>query len=132
MKFGARLATDFMRVWLFFVEQTQIAPKAGACYNYLMRIISRRTLRQFWERHPDSEQPLRAWYTDAKHASWKTPSDVKHIYRNASILANNRIVFNIKGNKYRLIVSVHYKSGIVYIRFIGTHAEYDRVDAATI
>ncbi len=97
-----------------------------------MRIITRRSLRKFWERHPDAEKPLRAWFIDTKHADWKTPSDIKRIYQNASILSNNRVVFNIKGNKYRLIVSVHYNTGIVYIRFIGTHAEYDKIDATTI
>lgn len=97
-----------------------------------MRIISRKALREFWERHPDARQPLQAWYADVKHATWKTPADIKDTYRNASIVANNRVVFNIKGNKYRLVVAVQYEYGIVYIRFIGTHREYDKIDAATI
>ena len=97
-----------------------------------MRIISRKALREFWERHPDAQQALQAWYADAKFASWRTPADIKRVYRNASIVANNRVVFNIKGNRYRLIVAINYEYGIVYIRFVGTHEEYDRIDAATI
>jgi mRNA interferase HigB len=97
-----------------------------------MRIISRKTLKEFWSQHPDARQPLQAWYEDAKHAAWRSPADIKNNYRNASFLANNRVVFNIKGNDYRLIVSVQYAHGILYIRFIGTHREYDRIDAATI
>ena len=97
-----------------------------------MRIISRRTLREFWERHPDARQALQAWYSDAKRAVWKRPADIKEVYRNASIIAHNRVVFNIKGNRYRLVVAVNYEYGMVYIRFVGTHEEYDRIDAATI
>jgi mRNA interferase HigB len=97
-----------------------------------MRIISRKALRDFWERQPDAEQSLRAWYANAKRADWKTPADVKADYRNASFVANNRVIFNIKGNQYRLIVAINYPYSIVYIRFIGTHEEYDQVDAPTI
>lgn len=97
-----------------------------------MRIISRKTLREFGEKYPNAQQPLQAWYHDAKQANWKTPADIKNAYRNASILPNNRVVFNIKGNDYRLVVVVQYQFGIVYIRFLGTHAEYDRIDAAAI
>ncbi len=97
-----------------------------------MRIISRKQLRNFWERHPDARQPLQAWYADVKQADWQTPADIKGVYRHASIVANNRVIFNIKGNKYRLIVVVQYYYGIVYIRFVGTHQEYDKIDAATI
>ena len=104
----------------------------GAVYNGRMRIISRKALRDSWEKHPDARQPLQAWYADVKHADWKSPSDIKAAYRNASFLANNRVVFNIKGNRYRLIVAVQYQFGIVYIRFVGTHNEYDKVDAAKI
>ena len=97
-----------------------------------MRIISRKVLREFWEKHSDVRQPLQAWYADVKHAQWKSPADIKSIYRNASFLAHNRVVFNIKGNHYRVVVAVQYKFSIVYIRFVGTHQEYDRIDAATI
>jgi mRNA interferase HigB len=97
-----------------------------------MRIISRKTLKAFWERHPDAQQALQAWYADVKHAAWKSPTDIKRIYRNASIVANNRVVFNIKGNKYRLVVAIQYDYGIVYIRFVGTHQDYDKIDVTTI
>jgi mRNA interferase HigB len=95
-------------------------------------MISRKTLREFWEKHPDAQQPLQAWYSDVKHSWWKGPADIKKIYRTASFLADNRVVFNIKGNKYRVVVAVQYDFGIVYIRFVGTHKEYDKIDAAAI
>ncbi|PSB00518.1 type II toxin-antitoxin system HigB family toxin [Merismopedia glauca] len=97
-----------------------------------MRILSRSTLRTFWENHPDAEEALKTWYYEASHANWLIPLDIKIAHRNASIIANNRLVFNIKGNTYRLIVSIRYDIGIVFIRFVGTHAEYDKVDAETI
>lgn len=75
---------------------------------------------------------MQAWFADIKHADWKKPSDIKNIHRNASFLSGNRVVFNIKGNTYRVIVVVQYSYGIVYIRFVGTHKEYDRIDAGTI
>jgi len=97
-----------------------------------MRIIALRALREFWSRRPDAEMPLRAWYALASRASWRNPADVKAAYRNASFLANNRVVFNVKGNDYRLIVAMHYNRGLMFVRFIGTHQEYDRIDATTI
>jgi mRNA interferase HigB len=97
-----------------------------------MRIISRKRLREFWENHTDAQQALQAWYADVKQADWQTPADIKNVYQNASIVANNRAIFNIKGNKYRLVVVVQYQYGIVYIRFVGTHQEYDSIDATTI
>ncbi len=97
-----------------------------------MRIISRKALREFWEKHPDSEQSLRAWYVNVKRAAWKTPSDIKTAYRNASFLANNRVVFNIKGNRYRLVAAINYQYSVIYIRFVGTHQEYDKINAAKI
>lgn len=97
-----------------------------------MRIIARRTLREFWVKHPDSEQPLKVWFREVKQANWKQSTDVKALYRHARVVGNDRVVFNIKGNKYRLIAAVDYRFGIVYIRFIGTHKDYDAVDAATV
>ena len=97
-----------------------------------MRIIALRTLREFWTNHAGAEAALRAWYSDARRADWKTPADIKATYANASIVGNNRVVFNIQGNNYQLIVAVNYAVGIIYVRFVGTHAEYDRVDAAII
>jgi mRNA interferase HigB len=86
----------------------------------------------FWQKHPDAEQPLRAWYHDVKHADWRSPAHIKAVYRNASFVGQNRVVFNIKGNKYRLIVAVQYDFRIVFIRFIGTHKEYDAIDAVKV
>lgn len=97
-----------------------------------MRVIALRTLRQFWQNYPDAEQPLRTWYDKAKRANWTTPSEIKAAYRSVSFLANNRVVFNIKGNDYRLVVAVDYAYTVVYIRFIGTHRAYDQIDATTI
>lgn len=97
-----------------------------------MRVIAKRTLREFWRKHPDSEQQLKSWYEEAIEAYWKSPSDIKRDFSSASILRNNRIVFNIKGNNYRLIVKFDYKYGWAWIRFIGTHTEYDKIDATTI
>jgi mRNA interferase HigB len=98
-----------------------------------MRVISVKTLKLFWEEHPDAESSLRAWYTEeAKKARWKGPQDIKTSYRTASIVRNNRVVFNIKGNTYRLVVAVKYEFQIVYVRFIGTHLAYDRIKAEEI
>lgn len=104
----------------------------GSSYNLIMRIISRKALREFWETHRDAQKALEAWYLDTKKAQWKTPSDIKSVYRNASFVANNRVVFNIKGNHYRIVVVIIYKKGIVYIRFVGTHSEYDKIDVTQI
>jgi mRNA interferase HigB len=97
-----------------------------------MRIIAKRTLRAFWEKHPDAEQPFQTWYRTVELAEWRRPADVKSYYGSASILANNRVCFNIAGNKYRLIVKIEYAFRIVYIRFVGTHAEYDAIDASRV
>ncbi|MFD1470353.1 type II toxin-antitoxin system HigB family toxin [Hymenobacter caeli] len=97
-----------------------------------MRIISKALLREFWERYPSAALPLQAWYKETAAATWPTPNDVKAQHRNSSIIANSRVVFNIKGNDFRLIVAINYAAAIVHIRFVGTHAEYDKIDAATI
>ena len=97
-----------------------------------MRVISLATLRDFWTGHADAEQPLKAWYQEAVASSWLTPNDIIQRYKTADIIPGNRVVFNIKKNDYRLIVKIHYNTGIVYLRFVGTHAEYDKTDAKTI
>ena len=97
-----------------------------------MRVISRRTLRQFWEDHPDAEQALRAWFREVQQARWAGPAEIKARYASASFLPRDRVVFNIKGNSYRLIVAIKYAAGIVFIRFVGTHSDYDRVDASKV
>ncbi|MDO5523653.1 MAG: type II toxin-antitoxin system HigB family toxin [Bacteroidia bacterium] len=98
----------------------------------MSRVFSKSTLRLFWEKHPKSEQYLKTWYDIAQNAGWKSPADVKHTYANASILKNNRVAFNIKGNSYRLIVKINYEKQWIFIRFVGTHNEYDQIDANTI
>ena len=97
-----------------------------------MRIISRRNLREFWEKYPDSAVALQTWFRDVERFLWNSPTDIKAVYHNASFIGNNRVVFNIKGNHYRLVVVVIYQHRVVYVRFVGTHADYDRIDASTI
>lgn len=97
-----------------------------------MRVIAKSTLREFWTVHSDAEGALKAWLADAQRAEWKTPNDVLGNYANISLLAGNRICFNIKGNHYRLIVKVLYNAQVVYIKFVGTHVEYDAIDANTV
>ena len=96
------------------------------------RIFSKSTLREFWETYADSEQYLKTWYDTAMNSDWKTPNDVKQTYVNASIIKNSRIVFNIKGNSYRLVVKFNFEKQWIFIRFIGTHDEYDKIDADNI
>ena len=99
-----------------------------------MRVIAKRTLREFWlaPRYADSEQPLKAWYQTARSADWPSPAAVKSTYGAACILASDRVCFNIAGNKYRLVVQISYGNRIIFVRFIGTHAEYDRIDASSV
>lgn len=97
-----------------------------------MKIVAVRTLRQCWETHPSAEQPLKAWHDEARKAEWKKPQDIKSYYASASFIGGNRVVFNIKGNDYRLVTAIAYRVGVVYVKFVGTHAEYDRVDALTV
>ena len=97
-----------------------------------MHIIARRTLVEYWSRVPETKSELEAWFSEAEAAHWATPVDVKAKYGNASILKDGRVVFNVRGNTYRLIVHIQYQKHIVYIRFIGTHREYDQINANTI
>jgi mRNA interferase HigB len=99
-----------------------------------MRIISRKRLREFWEtrEHADAEQPLKAWFREASKAIWSSPAAIKAAYRSASIIADSRVVFNIAGNKYRLVAKVNYPYRVMYIRFVGTHRQYDAIDATEI
>ena len=99
-----------------------------------MRIISRKTLRLFWEKpqYTDAEQALKAWFREASNADWATPAEIKAAFRTASIVGNNRVVFNICGNKYRLVVRVNYAYRVMYIRFVGTHAQYDRINVEEV
>jgi mRNA interferase HigB len=99
-----------------------------------MRVIKKGALQSYWEQsgRGDSEASLKAWYAEAKNADWKTPEDIKAKYRSASFVADNRVVFNIAGNKHRLVVHVNYELKIVLIKFVGTHGEYDAIDASNV
>jgi len=97
-----------------------------------MRIFAKKILRGFWEKYSDSEEQLKTWYKEANSAKWNNPNDVKNEYPKASILKSGRVVFNICGNKYRLITLVNYQRQWVFIRFVGTHYEYDNIDADKI
>lgn len=94
-----------------------------------MRVIAKKILRDFWKKHADSEEQLKTWYKEASKANWKSPVDIKAEYASASILKSGRVVFNIVGNKYRLIIDINYVRQWMFIRFIGTHNDYDKVDA---
>ena len=99
-----------------------------------MRVIAVSTLREFWTRpgRQDAEHPLRAWVHIVRGADWSKPSDVKQVFRSADILKNGRAIFDIGGNKYRLVTAIHYRGKRIYVRFVGTHAEYDRIDVETV
>ena len=97
-----------------------------------MHIIARKTLRAFWDRHFDAEYSLRAWHNQVEKEDWETPQQVLYKFPNARMIGRNRAIFNIKGNQYRLVVHIDYIMKKVYVRFIGTHAEYDRIDAREV
>lgn len=100
-----------------------------------MRIIAKRTLREFWESDPeylDSKGALESWHDEVKRVDWSTPQEIKAQFGTASILKDSRVVFNIHGNKYRLIVKINYAYKVVYIRFVGTHKQYDATDVESI
>jgi len=101
-------------------------------HNHQVRVIAQRTLRAFWEKHPKAEQPLRSWLQEMKRGSFRRPSDVRRHYRSADFVGDDRVIFNIGGNKYRLVVHMSYRRQIAFIKFIGTHKQYDRIDAATV
>jgi mRNA interferase HigB len=97
-----------------------------------MHIISRKPLREFSEKHPPAKTPLDTWFADVSRAEWASFADIRDAYGSADVVAGNRVIFNIGGNKYRLVVKVAYNCGKVFVRFVGTHAEYDKIDAKTI
>ena len=98
----------------------------------MQRILAKRTLKEFWEKYPDSEQHLKTWYETVKKSNWQNPNEIKEIFKHASVVGNNRVVFNIRGNQSRLIVKFNYERQWAFIRFIGTHEEYDKIDATEI
>jgi mRNA interferase HigB len=97
-----------------------------------LRVISRKTLISFWQKYPDSEQHLKSWFDEAQNATWSSANKLKELYRNASIISKKRVVFNIRGNHYRLVVDIEYKLGIIFIVWIGTHKEYDKINVKEI
>lgn len=97
-----------------------------------MRVFTPSTLRGHWTRYADAEEPLKAWLALAERASWQSPHDIKADYASASILSHDRVVFNVKGNTYRLVVAVSYAKQVVLVKFFGTHAEYDKIDALAV
>jgi len=99
-----------------------------------VRIIAKRALRAFWEKekHPNAEAPLLAWYRTVQHEDWNAPAMVKARFPKASIIGDSRVVFNIRGNHYRLVAKIDYRHRIVFVRFVGTHADYDRIDAREV
>lgn len=117
---------------VFRVNQPQKMRDSYLAIISFMKIVAIKALREFWMLFPDAEQPLKAWADEVKQAAWTQPADIKEKYRSASILKNKRVVFNIKGNDYRLVVSVAYRFAAVYIKFIGTYKQYDAIDAETI
>lgn len=97
-----------------------------------MRIMARKTLKEYWEKVPATQSNLEAWFAEATRADWKTPHDIKAKYASASILRDGRVVFNICGNNHRMVVWINYEFSVIYIRFLGTHKEYNAIDAETI
>lgn len=97
-----------------------------------MRVIAKKTLIEFWDKYPEIEQPLKAWYSEAKAADWSNSNELKEQFGTASIIDKRRVVFNIKGNKYRLIVDIEYRLKIIFIVWIGTHQNYDKINAKEV
>ena len=97
-----------------------------------MRILAKKILREFWDQYPSTEEQLKSWFQETSKCNWTNPNYVKDEFPNARLIPNNRVIFNIKGSQYRLIVRVNYKYQMVYVRFIGTHEEYDKIDPTKI
>jgi mRNA interferase HigB len=118
-----------------FLKNSQIGKFLYFCRvnkKFMERIFAKNTLREFWEKHPDSEQYLKTWYDTTINANWLTPADVKRTYSTASILKNSHVVFNIKGNSYRIVAKFNFEKQWIFIRFIGTHTDYEKINANTI
>lgn len=97
-----------------------------------MRVLSKRIVREFWQKNPDSKQQLKSWFSNAEKSEWQTPNQVKEELPQSRLIPGNRVIFNLKGNHYRIVVKINYKYGIMWIRFIGTHNEYDKIDPTKI
>jgi mRNA interferase HigB len=114
-----------------FSKGMLVSPEMGGCG---MRVIAKSSLVKFWSQpeFSDSKGALQSWFDEAIKADWKTPQTIKDQYSHASICANNRVVFNVAGNKYRLVVEVQYRAGIVWVKFVGTHARYDQINVESV
>jgi len=97
-----------------------------------LRVIAKKTLREFWLKHPNCKEQLKSWFAEAENGEWANPNYVKDKFPNSRILPDNRVIFNIKGNEIRLVVKINYKDGMIWIRFIGTHEEYNKIDSTKI
>lgn len=104
----------------------------GTCYTAAVQIIAKRTLRQFWEKHPQAETPLKLWFATVSKATWKRPADVRAQFNSVDFVADNRVIFDVAGNKYRVVARVSYPFGRVLIKFVGTHAEYDKINPEAV
>ena len=104
----------------------------GTHYIISVHIVSKKKLRDYCNKHKETKSQLEAWYHEVKNAEWKNSQEIKEKYASASIIGDNRVVFNIKGNKYRLVTKINYKMKNVYLRFFGTHKEYDKINAEEI
>ena len=127
-----KIVNQFQREFTFNYQNGNIFIIFVRIIEKSMRVIAKKVLREFWERQTDAEEQLKTWYKEASKAIWFSPNDIKSEYSKASILKSGRVVFNLCGNKYRLIVRINYTRSWVFIRFIGTHAEYDKIDADNI
>jgi mRNA interferase HigB len=100
----------------------------GTLYIINVHIVSKKTLKDYYSKHKETKSQLEAWYYEAKNSNWNNPVEIKEKFRTASIIGDNKVVFNIKGNKYRLVTKINYRMKTVYIKFIGTHKEYDKIN----
>ena len=101
-------------------------------FDVVKRIVAKRTIKEFWSKYPETEDYLTTWYETVKKATWQNPNEIKEFYSTVSILKNSRVVFNIKGNDFRLVAKINYEKQWLFIRFIGTHKEYDQINANII
>ena len=109
-----------------------VVPNLGTCYTLAMQVIAKRTLRQFWEKHPQAETPLKVWFAMVSKAEWSGPADVRAMFGSADFVADNRVIFDIGGNKFRVVARVSYRFRRVLVKFVGTHSDYDRIDPEVV
>ena len=125
------------QIWLYIANSINpwkysVAPSMGSWYHGTMRVIAKRTLREFWEKHSSARQPLLSWYKAAQTARWQNSAELKEQFSTASIINATRVVFNIGGNTYRLVCIVRFDKQLIFVRFVGTHQQYDKINAAEV